>query len=118
MNHMHIRQRSIKVDATTCRVRRPGGASRRIVRSFNTRHGAKTFATGVRLCRQRAEVDRGQITPDLTAGWQNGRLQAGIDQCSVRRALLVLSGIPQTAVRSHGLAINSARNVHAAGSAS
>jgi hypothetical protein len=163
MNRMYIEPRSTNVDAMTYRARRPDGAGGRIARSCDTEHDAETFATGLHLRRQGAEIDRiqitlddyiaqiwvpvygpqlaqspratyryiyaryvrprlgtrplAEITPDLTAGWQRGWLQSGTDQRSVRRGLLGSSGILQTAVRAHYLAVNPVGNVPAAGSA-
>jgi len=161
VNHMHVAQSSTRAGTTTYRVRWRGGDGRRIVRSFDTKHDAKTFATGLQVRRHLAEVDRSQITlndyaaqiwlpvyspqlapctratyqyiyakhlrphlgarplaeitPALIARWQSERLQSRIDPRSVRRALLVLSGILQTAVRAHYLAVNPARTLHATG---
>jgi hypothetical protein len=56
-----------------------------------------------------------EITSDLIAGWQTERLQSGIDQRSVRRALLVLSGILRTAVGAHYLVVNPARDIPGGG---
>jgi hypothetical protein len=161
VNHMHIAQSRTRAGTTTYRLRWTGADGRRIVRSFDAKHDAKTLATGLQVRRQLAEVDRSQITlddytaqiwvpvyspqlapctratyryiyaeqlrphlgarplaeitPALIARWQSERLQSGIDLRSVRRAVLVLSGILQTAVRAHYLAVNPARALHATG---
>lgn len=52
-----------------------------------------------------------ELTVELLTDWQAGRLQAGIDQRSLRRALLVLSGILQRAVQAHYVQRNPARTL-------
>jgi hypothetical protein len=52
-----------------------------------------------------------ELTAELIAAWQVERLQARSDPRSARRALLVLSGILQTAVQAHYLEHNPARTL-------